>query len=336
MAISDNTTMELSSGTAGFERLETLDTTRIRKTAGPGAPGRRGGNGGGGGSGSGPDAATSDPIALPRDIWLLAGLLLGATAVIAGIAVSGAGLRYFLQPSCALIVLGGTFGVTLVTSPKRSLLHACQRVWELRSSPVSGREGLVEEIVEYSRVARRGGMLTLEPLVPKIKNDHLRNGLLMALDVRDLTELQVILDTELKLAERRGLADAAALEVAAGYAPTIGILGTVVGLIEVLKHFSDLTMIGPGIGAAFVSTIYGLAAANFFLLPLAHRIHARVAEACETQELIDEGVLCIYTLMHPSLVRQRLAPYLQEADERERVLNFKKRVEVITPHATVS
>ena len=195
---------------------------------------------------------------------------------------------------------------------------------------------MIEEIVEYARVARRGGMLTLEPMVPKIKNEHLRNGLLMALDVRDLSELQVVLDTELKLAERHGQADASSLEVAAGYAPTIGILGTVVGLIEVLKHFSDLKMIGPGIGAAFVSTIYGLAAANFLLLPLAHRIHARVAEDCETRELIGEGVLCIYTIMHPSLVRQRLAPYLREEDERDRVLNLKKRVEVITPHATVS
>ena len=286
--------------------------------------------------GSNRTGAPTEVIVPQRDTWLFGGLLLGAIAVIGGIAISGAELRYFFQPSSALIVLGGTFAITLVTSPRKSLEQACRRVWTLRTSGTSGRETLIEEIVEYARVARRGGMLTLEPMVPKIKNEHLRNGLLMALDVRDLSELQVVLDTELKLAERHGQADASSLEVAAGYAPTIGILGTVVGLIEVLKHFSDLKMIGPGIGAAFVSTIYGLAAANFLLLPLAHRIHARVAEDCETRELIGEGVLCIYTIMHPSLVRQRLAPYLREEDERDRVLNLKKRVEVITPHATVS
>jgi chemotaxis protein MotA len=334
MTTSDPTTTELSGSATTLSRPDRLETVRNRNAPPVPVRGRPGGNGGGGGSDQEPARAAT--VEIRHDTWLIGGLLLGAVAVLAGIAISGAGLRYFLQPSSALIVLGGTFSITLVTSPKRSLLQACRRVWDLRSSPASGREALVEEIVEYSRVARRGGMLTLEPLVPKIRNEHLRNGLLMALDVRDLNELQVVLETELKLSERHGIADASALEVAAGYAPTIGILGTVVGLIEVLKHFSDLKLIGPGIGAAFVSTIYGLASANFFLLPLAHRIHARVAEACETQELIGEGVLCIYTLMHPSLVRQRLAPYLQEASERERVLNFKKRVEVIHPHATLS
>src|SRR5262249_3975411 len=149
-------------------------------------------------------------------------------------------------------------------------------------------------------------------------------------DVRDISELQVVLENELRLSERHGQSDANALETAAGYAPTIGILGTVVGLIEVLRHFSDIRSIGPGIGAAFVSTIYGLAIANFILLPLAHRIHARVAEAAETQEMIAEGVMCIFGSVHPSIVRQRLAPYLRETAERDRVLNSRRRrVEVL-------
>ena len=270
-----------------------------------------------------------------RDHWMLGGLLIGALAVIAGIALSGAGLRYFLQPSSALIVLGGTIGVTLVTSPKDSLRMVSKRIRELGSNPLSEREALIEQIVEFARVSRRGGMLTIEPLIPKVKNGYLRNGLLTALDVRDVTELQIVLENELKLAERHGQGDANTLETAAGYAPTIGILGTVVGLIEVLKHFSDVHSIGPGIGAAFVSTIYGLATANFLLLPLAHRIHARVAEATETQELIAEGVMCIFASMHPSIVRQRLAPFLREPAARDRVLNFRSRTEALNKHASV-
>ena len=277
---------------------------------------------------------------LPRrtapDRWMLSGLLLGALAVIAGIAMSGAGLRYFFQPSSALIVLGGTFGITLVTLPKDSLRMVGRRIRALNSQAQSERETLIEDIVELSRVGRRGGILTIEPLIPKVANEALRNGLLTALDVRDITELQVVLENELKLSERHGLADSSALETAAGYAPTIGILGTVVGLIEVLKHFSDIRSIGPGIGAAFVSTIYGLAVANFLLLPLAHRIQARVAEQTETQELIAEGVMCIFVSMHPSIVRQRLAPYLREVAERDRVLNFRRRIEVMNQHASVS
>jgi chemotaxis protein MotA len=273
----------------------------------------------------------------PPDHWMLGGLLLGTLAVIAGIALSGAGLIYFLQPSSALIVLGGTVGITLVTSPKDSLRMVARRIRELAARPRSEREALIEEIVDLSRLARRGGMLQIETLIPKIQNEYLRNGLLTALDVRDIAELQVVLENELKLSERHGQADANAIETAAGYAPTIGILGTVVGLIEVLKHFSDIQSIGPGIGAAFVSTIYGLATANFLLLPLAHRIHAKVAEATETQELIAEGVLCVFASMHPSIVRQRLAPYLRETEERNRVLNSRRqRTEVLNQHASVS
>jgi chemotaxis protein MotA len=267
---------------------------------------------------------------------MIGGLLLGALAVIAGVALSGAGLVYFLQPSSALIVLGGTIGITLVTSPKDSLRMVSKRIRELATRPHSEREALIEEIVDLSRLARRAGMLAIEPLIPKIRNGYLRNGLLTALDVRDVAELQIVLENELRLSERHGQADANALETAAGYAPTIGILGTVVGLIEVLNHFAVVRSIGPGIGAAFVSTIYGLATANFLLLPLAHRIHARVADATETQELIAEGVMCVFASMHPAIVRQRLAPYLRETEERDRVLNFRRRVEVLNQHAGVS
>ena len=279
------------------------------------------------------------PPSKPRpahDQWMLGGLLLGALAVIAGIALSGAGLKYFLQPSSALIVFGGTLGITLVTLPKDSLRMIVRRIRHVSARPTAEREALIEEIVELARLARRGGMLAIEPHVARIKNDYLRNGLLTALDVRDMTELQVVLENELKLSERHGQADAAALETAAGYAPTIGILGTVVGLIEVLKHFTDIRAVGPGIGAAFVSTIYGLTTANFLLLPLAHRIQARVAETTETEELIAEGVMCIFASMHPSIVRQRLAPYLREIGERDRVLNFRRRVEAVNQHASVS
>ena len=267
---------------------------------------------------------------------MLSGLILGAIAVVAGIALSGASLRYFLQPSSALIVLGGTLGIALVTSPKDSLRMVWQRVRDLAERPRPEREALIEEMVELARLARRGGLLGIEGLVLNIANSHLREGLMTALDVREASELQLILENELKLAERHGQADANLLETAAGYAPTIGILGTVVGLIECLQHFSDVRSIGPGIGAAFVSTIYGLSAANFLLLPIAHRILVRVAEAIETREMIAEGVVCIFASMHPTIVRQRLAPYLRETEERNRVLNFQRRVEAMNPHAGIS
>ena len=250
------------------------------------------------------------------DLWLLAGIALALGAVIVGIAATGVGLAYFLQPAGAVIVLGGTLGVILVTTPGHGLVHSTRRVIELFSAPQGNREALIEEIVHCARAARRGGILAIDPLAYKASNSFLRDALLLALDVNNRAELQALLETELRLRERQGEADAKTLEVAGGFAPTIGILGTVVGLISVLRHFSNLSSVGFGIGTAFVSTIYGLALANLVLLPLANRIRTRVAETFEIQELITEGVLSLVDHVHPSLIRLRLSSFVRVADSR--------------------
>jgi chemotaxis protein MotA len=254
------------------------------------------------------------------DLCLVFGILLAFGATIAGISATGIGLSYFLQPAGAIIVLGGTLGVILVTTPGRSLLDSARRVRELFSAGEVSREALIEEIVEYSRAARRDGILALEPLAQKSEHAFLRDALLLGLDVSNRAELKTLLETELRLRERQGEMEAKTLEVAGGFAPTIGILGTVVGLIDVLRHFSDITSIGFGIGTAFVSTIYGLALANLVLLPLANRIRARVADAFEIQELIIEGVLAVLDRAHPSLIRQRLNSFLRVAAGRHGVM----------------
>jgi len=245
------------------------------------------------------------------DFCLLAGITIAIGAVIAGIYCTGAGLHYFFQPTGAAIVLGGTLGVILITTPGRSLLHSIRRVKDLVMAPHVNREALIEEILYYSRASRRGGLLSMEPLLPQATNDFLREALQLALDVGKRAELQTVLETELRMAERQGESDAKTLEVAGGFAPTIGIIGTVVGLIEVLRQFSNLQSVGYGIGTAFVSTIYGLVLANFVLLPAAHRIRARVAENFEIQELILDGVLAIVDSVHPSLIRSRLNCFLR-------------------------
>jgi len=138
----------------------------------------------------------------------------------------------------------------------------------------------------------------------------------MALDVKTRAELLAALETELRLMERQGETDAKVVEVAGGFVPTIGIIGTVMGLIDVMHHFSDFGSVGSGIGTAFVSTIYGLVLANLVLLPISHRMRSRVAATFEIQELIIEGVLCLYDELHPTLVRLRLAAFLRSSKSR--------------------
>jgi chemotaxis protein MotA len=248
----------------------------------------------------------------PPDRWILAGMGIAVTTVIAGIASTGVNLRYFLQPTAAWIVLGGTLGVTLITTPRKSLLHAVRRVLGLLHQPATDREALTEEIVACVRTARVGGLLAVEPMIERTGNAFLREMLALAIDVKSRNEFQATLETKLRLRERQGDADAKVLEVAGGFAPAIGVIGTVVGLIDVLRQFSNMNSVAFGIGTAFVSTMYGLALANLLLLPAAHRIRASVAETFEIEEMIVEGGLCLIDGTHPSLVRERLNCFLRQ------------------------
>jgi chemotaxis protein MotA len=247
------------------------------------------------------------------DLGLLAGIAIAVVSTIAGIWSTGVSFKYFLQPTGILIVLGGTLGVALVTTPRHSILHSIHRVIELVTVPELNRADLIDEIIYFARAVRRGGTLTIEPLIAKSTNDDLRQALQMSVDIGNRLELQTVLDNALRMAERQGEADAKTLEVAGGFAPTIGIIGTVIGLIDVLRQFSNVQSVGYGIGTAFVSTIYGLALANLFLLPVAHRIRVRVAENFEKQELIMEGVLAIVDNVHPALIQMRLQCFVRNA-----------------------
>lgn len=228
-----------------------------------------------------------------------------------GLSGAGVSLSYFVQPVAAAIVLGGTVGIMLVTTPRQALLYSLHRVMGLLSAAESSRAALIDEIVEFARHARRGGFFSIEPLIPNAGHPLLRHALELSMDINNRVELRGVLETELQMAERQGEADAKTLEVAGGFAPTLGIIGTVIGLIQVLRQFSNLSSVGYGIGTAFVSTIYGLALANLLLLPFAHRIRARVAENFETQELIMEGVLAMVDSAHPAVIRMRLVSFLR-------------------------
>jgi chemotaxis protein MotA len=259
-----------------------------------------------------PEQASIGSLSRRLDLWMLAGIAIAVVATIAGIASTGVSPTYFFQPTGALIVIGGTLGVTFITTPRVALLHSLRRVGDLFFPAHASREDLIEEIVSYVRLVRIRGLVAIEPVLGKTANRFLAESLLLAMDVNQRGELETALANKLRLCERQGEADAKVLEVAGGFAPTIGVLGTVVGLIDVLRQFSTVSSVAYGLGTAFVSTIYGLALANLILLPAAHRMRARVAEAFEIQELIMEGTLCLFDRIHPALVRQRLSCFLRE------------------------
>jgi chemotaxis protein MotA len=250
------------------------------------------------------------------DVFMLAGIAVAVAALVLGIAATGVHLSYFFQPAGALIVVGGTIGVTLITTPRKALLYSIRGMFELLWAPAANRDLLLEEVMSCLKTARTSGLLGLEPLIDKISDPFLKEALPLVVDMKQRAELQATLETKIRLAERQGEADAKTLEVAGGFAPTIGIMGTVVGLINVLGQFSSISSVAAGLGTAFVSTIYGLALANLILLPASHRIRAKAAETFEAQELVAEGMLCVFDRMHPMLVRESLNSFLREADRR--------------------
>lgn len=244
------------------------------------------------------------------DVSFLAGIVVALGAVVTGMLATGIDPRYFLQPTGAVIVLGGTVGVILLSTPRLALLSSLRRTLDLFFTVPSSRRQLLDDIVQFARIARREGVTGLESRVDAIAEPFLRKGLEIAIDVNSKEELRTLLETELRVRERQGEADAKALEVAGGFAPTIGIIGTVVALIQVMHRFSELSSVAAGIGMAFVSTIYGLALANLLLLPAANRIRARVAEKFELEEMMLEGVLCIAERLHPTLIQMRLQSFV--------------------------
>ena len=250
------------------------------------------------------------------DLGLVAGLAIAAAAILAGIGSTGISLGYFLQPTGVLIVLGGTLGVTLISSPRTALARALRRVARLlRPSYSASPEATIEELLDFARIARNSGILGIELSLSKTRNPFLRQVLAQALDTRNRAEFRDALETMLRVRERQGENDARVLETAGGFAPTIGVLGTVVGLIDALRHFSDLGSVSAAVGTAFVSTLYGLALANLVFLPVAHRIRSSGDDDSQADELIAEGCQGIYDSVHPTMLRDRLNGYLR-ADGR--------------------
>jgi chemotaxis protein MotA len=244
---------------------------------------------------------------------MLAGVAVAVMAMVAGVASTGVNLRYFLQPTGALIVIGGTLGVTLMATPRRALLDGARRVVELLRPEMVSRETLIEEIIGFARSARNMSLLAIEPAIQEARDPFLKQALALALDSKNRDEFKITLETMLRARERQGDGDAKVFETAGGFAPTIGVIGTVVGLIDVFRHFTDLSAVATGVGTAFVSTIYGLILANLLFLPAAHRIRAALEQASLTDELIAEGALGVLDSIHPTLLRERLNGFLRKA-----------------------
>jgi len=243
------------------------------------------------------------------DIATCCGLVLAVLAIVGGLVLEGGSLKDISQVTAALIVLGGTLGAVMVTTPVSVLIGAVKKLPQVFVDNAQSVDAALEEIIQYATKARKSGIVSLEQDADGIKDPFLKKALNLAIDGMELKELRKMMELEISVEEQRTAAEYKVYEAAGGYAPTIGIIGAVLGLIQVMKNLADIAEVGRGIGVAFVATVYGIAVANIFFLPAGAKIKARMQRSIQMQELILEGVSAIVEGLNPKLLRSKLEVY---------------------------
>ena len=240
----------------------------------------------------------------------IAGLLLGLTAIIGGLVLEGGHPASLLQVTAFLIVVGGTAGAVMLQSSAAQFSDALRTAGWVFKPPVHEPRTWIGRVSSWSQVARRGGLLALEAAIDASRDPFERKGLQLLVDGAEPNVLREALELEINAFEARYRAAARVWEAAGGYAPTVGILGAVMGLIQVMENLTDPARLGAGIAVAFVATIYGVGLANLVFLPIANKIKALVARDVSMREMLIEGLVGIANGENPRSIEIRLQGYL--------------------------
>lgn len=241
----------------------------------------------------------------------LAGLAIGLIAILGGQLMEGGNIGSLVQPTALLIVCGGTLGAVLLQSPlhifKRGMLMV-KWVWV---PPVIDQKRLVDQILTWSQLSRREGLLALENYIPGLKDEFAKKGLQLLVDGADPERIRELLEVDINTFEDEWRQSAKIWESAGGYSPTIGILGAVMGLIHVMENLSDPTKLGGGIAVAFVATIYGVGLANLIYLPIAGKLKYYISRMVASREMLIDGLVGIAVGDNPRIIEGRLRGYLR-------------------------
>lgn len=244
------------------------------------------------------------------DFMTTIGLIVGIGALLLSVVFEGGILSSLVSPTAFLIVIGGTVGATAV----------CYTWDELKTVPALLRIAFKEEkydstefifsLVKFAEKARREGLLALEDEIVEVDDKFLKKGMQLVIDGTDAELVRSILDTELAFLQQRHNKGAGIFETAGGFAPTMGIIGTVMGLVNVLGNLTDTEALGPAIAVAFIATLYGVGSANLFFLPIANKLKNRSAHQLLLHEVTLEGILSVQAGDNPRIVEEKLLAFL--------------------------
>jgi chemotaxis protein MotA len=238
-----------------------------------------------------------------------AGVLLATAGIIAGLLMEGGHLSQILQPTAALIVFGGTIGAVLLQFPLATVGQAFGRIGRLFTAPRKHDDQLIHLLVAFAQKARRNGVVSLDADLQAIQDSFLRQAVMLAVDGTEPNDLRKIMQVSLDSSTESEERLPAVFESAGGFSPTIGILGAVLGLIQVMHHLDNIAEVGRGIAVAFVATIYGVGIANLFFLPIAGKMRLRLRDEVQRREMMLEAVISILEGMNPRMLEVKLAGF---------------------------
>ena len=244
------------------------------------------------------------------DILSLIGLVLAACAILIGAVLKGAGIQSLLSGAAFMIVVVGTIASICIQTPLHVMKRALAILPWVFSPPAVERDSMIKKMVEWSNTARKQGLLGLESLIEREADDFVRKGLQLVVDGSEPEIIRSVMEVDL---HNRETADTRAAKVFEGmgiYAPTLGIIGAVLGLMAVMQNLADPAKLGHGIAAAFVATIYGIGFANLFFLPVASKLKVAIQGMSQAREMVIEGMISIAQGENPRSIEAKLQGYL--------------------------
>lgn len=247
------------------------------------------------------------------DIASVCGITLALLGIIGGMLMEGGSIAQIAQPTAAVIVLCGTTGAVLLQFPLPIFLTAVKEVVRVFTVKATDAEATLDRIVEYANKARRSGVVSLDEDLAAIPDPFMKQALMLAVDGVEPSAIRQIMRLELENGAEIEEKVASVFEAAGGYSPTVGILGAVMGLIQVMQHLNNIDEVGRGIAVAFVATIYGVGLANLICLPIAGKLKIKFRDDQMVKEMVLEGTVSILEGMNPRMLELKLKTFLFDA-----------------------
>jgi chemotaxis protein MotA len=248
----------------------------------------------------------------------IGGAFLAIAGIMAGLMIEGGNVSQILQPTAALIVFGGTMGAVLLQFPLTTVVAAFRSLTHVFATPRRQDAPLIGQLIAFANKARRNGVVSLDGDLAAIEDPFLKQALMLAIDGTEPAELRKIMHVSLESITEEDEKLPAVFESAGGFSPTIGILGAVLGLIQVMQHLDDIQEVGRGIAVAFVATIYGVGIANLFFLPFAGKMRMRIRNSHRRREMMLEGVISILEGMNPRMLEIKLNGFLDDLKREQK------------------